>query len=825
MTLIKLLSLRSRFLLAPIVAGLLMMSLYFVQSYEFEQKKTSLTELQKSNLPVVGEISRITMLMAKNQHDLHQAVELAKLNNLETFFNHKDKVLRKLFEIENAFEKLMQNDFKNPMQPFIKEMFTLYYASVLEAIELAEIDLEQAEAKLFHSSESLGEINQLLIGLSNHFITQLTIQSVKQEKSFTNTWLPILIFLTIGITIFAGLMMSNKMSSDLNKYNQSLKSLSFGNLEVTPPETNDPYFKDIEKSIISFKQALQNNQQQKASLEESRQRYQTLLNFVPTAIITLDKDQNITLFNQSAELLFRAKADDLIGESITTLLPEIETQKPFTDSKQLPESLQGHRPYQATRLSGEQFLAEINQTKLEVIYEELTTLAITDVTERHEAEEKIWNQAHYDALTELPNRRYSINSLDHTLKLAKRNQQKVAVLFIDLDNFKKINDTLGHAIGDAVLVEASKRLDKLIRQTDMVGRLSGDEFVVILNHLNEIVGIERILEKLVQSFRVPISAGNRELITTLSVGVAIYPDDADNKDELLKKADIAMYHAKESGRNGYAFYQKNMNKRIQRRIDIEHQLRHALINNEFEVFYQCQHNVANKEILGVEALVRWQNPELGSVSPKEFIPIAEQTGQIHEISEFVMLNAIQQLQSLHRQVPEKKLVLSVNLSPVQLRDPNLLATIDQILNTFGMNARYLNLEITEGTLITGHESTAELLNQFKYRGMSISIDDFGTGYSSLSYLQKFSFDYLKIDRSFVKDCMSNMQDQHLIKAIIAMAHALNMKVVVEGVETLEQLNFIIDAKGDAVQGYYFCEPKSPKDLTAFLIEHLNQINT
>lgn len=799
-----------------------MTALYIFQSHEFDINKTKLTELQKNNLSVVGDISGLSILMAKNQNELRDYLDSMHSNQSIAVMEKQQITLDNLNKIEASFNNLMQRDFKNPMQPFIIELFEAYISAVRETITLAATTPKQAEQKLLIVNKSLGEINHLLTGLSNHFITQLTIKSVQLNKSSFNTWVPLIILLTIGITIILGLMISSRMSLDLTMYTNALKQLSQGNHEVETPASNDPYFLDLEKSVYSFKQVLKKNQQQKVSLEQSHHRYETLLNFVPTAIIAINNEQKITLFNNAAETMFGFKKGDIEGYAISILIPEIENSlstQLVKNSQVVGESLISHnaiRPFDAYDKTGEHFLIEIDQATLQVSSEELTTFAITDVTARYQSAEKIWKQANYDSLTGLPNRLFSINSLKNTLQLAKRHQQKVAVIFIDLDGFKKINDTLGHPAGDSLLVKASEKLLSTVRSSDLVGRLGGDEFVIILSELSTDEDVDRTIENLLQEFRKPILIEEQEVCTTLSIGVSFYPQDANNSDELLKNADIAMYHAKKKGRNNFAVYQDDMRERIHRRILIEKQLNNALENNEFFVYYQAQHDSKTQKIIGVEALIRWENPELGRVTPNEFIPIAEQTGHIVKIGQYVIKKVARQLKQWHEVFPSCPITASVNLSPVQLRDPQLIDKINQALYENSLPAKYLNLEITEGVLLTDNSGITELLKKIKQRGLTISIDDFGTGYSSLSYLHQFAFDSLKIDRSFIKNSVVKQSDQHLIKAIIAMAHALKMTIVVEGVETKEQYEFIVNNNADYIQGFYFGKPSSAKKFTKLL---------
>jgi len=435
----------------------------------------------------------------------------------------------------------------------------------------------------------------------------------------------------------------------------------------------------------------------------------------------------------------------------------------------------------------------------------------TDITERKAVERKMHYQAHYDMLTNLPNRLLALDRLVQLLIEADRKQQKVAVLFLDLDDFKKVNDSLGHDVGDQLLVEAAKRLKNVVRDEDTVGRLGGDEFIVLLGGLTAGSDAGVVAESLLQQFRSPFVIDDRQLILTASIGVAIYPEDGQSSTDLLRCADTAMYQAKSLGRNTYSYFTDEMNKNISRRLAIEEQMRGALERNEFEVFYQAQYNLSSMEVIGAEALLRWNNPLLGNVSPVEFIPIAEQTGVIVSIGQFVLLQALEFLgrwQIAH----QSTLRMAVNLSPRQFRDPNLVSFIDDALKQSNTDTHCLELEITEGVLMSGHASINDALIKLDKLGIILSMDDFGTGYSSLSYLREYPFKVLKIDRTFVNGLTQGVADKELIIATIAMAHALGLKVVAEGIETQEQLAILRSLKCDYAQGYLLAKPVQSKAL-------------
>ncbi len=438
-----------------------------------------------------------------------------------------------------------------------------------------------------------------------------------------------------------------------------------------------------------------------------------------------------------------------------------------------------------------------------------------DVTERKKQEAHILKQAHYDALTDLPNRFLALDRLSQLINEANRTRECVAVLFLDLDDFKKINDTLGHETGDKLLKEAASRLKSGVRRGDTVGRLGGDEFIVILGGLTAISDAGSVAETLLDRFRDSFKIDNRELILTSSIGISIYPADGDTPSELLRKADSAMYHSKEQGRNTYSFFTEEMNQAVARRLLLEEQMHGALSRGEFSLRYQPQVDLVDRNILSVEALLRWHNPALGNVSPMEFIPVAEQTGLIVSIGQFVLQEALRMAGHWHA-VLKRTITVAVNLSPRQFRDPNLVTFIDDTLHQAGISGKCLELEITEGVLMGGHAYIDEALVALSDMGISIAMDDFGTGYSSLSYLRSYPFNAIKIDREFINDIIEDSGDRELVNAAITMAHGLGLKVVAEGVETDQQLALLTSQGCDYGQGYYFSTPLSADEMTAML---------
>lgn len=431
------------------------------------------------------------------------------------------------------------------------------------------------------------------------------------------------------------------------------------------------------------------------------------------------------------------------------------------------------------------------------------------------AEEKIIQQAHFDSLTGLPNRFLTLDRLYQTMIEAQRNGEKVAVLFVDLDDFKKVNDSLGHEVGDLLLIEAANRLSAITRAGDTVGRLGGDEFILVLKRLADPIDASRTAEQLLSTIGAAFRVGGRDLFTTASVGIAVYPDNGETAPELLKNADSAMYHSKSLGRNTYSFFTKEMNENISRKLELEEQLHGALDRNEFRILYQPKYSVKDQKIVGAEALIRWDNLALGSVGPDEFIPITEKTGFIEAIGEFVLSEVIQQMQSWQAMF-DTDFHVAVNISPRQLRTNDLIKVLRQLLARHTLRPGGLELEITEGVLMSATDSLNEIFAVVSELDIRIAMDDFGTGYSSLSYLRRYPFDVIKIDRTFVRDVTTDDADRELVVATIAMAQALNLQVVAEGVETQEQFDFLAAQGCDSVQGYFFSRPISADEMTDLL---------
>ena len=446
------------------------------------------------------------------------------------------------------------------------------------------------------------------------------------------------------------------------------------------------------------------------------------------------------------------------------------------------------------------------------------TSVARDITSRKKAEETIRHQAQVDSLTGLPNRTVFFDRLVMAQLQADREELLLALLFLDLDNFKDVNDSRGHGIGDTLLDNVGKRLKKIVRKTDTVARLGGDEFAIIQSNINTVADVEMLAGKILNALSEPFEIGNTQLFIGASIGITLYPFDDQTPEELLRNADIAMYEAKKRGRNGFAFYGISMSAAIRDRNELEQDLHNALERNEFFLVYQPKVLNSTGEIVGVEALVRWLHPLRGVILPGDFIQIAEANGLIIEIGAWVLRTAVAQAKSwMEDGIPP--LNMAVNLSAVQFRDAHLVELVSSTIHESGMDPSFLEFEITESTVMDDASNTVRILDSLNALGVKISLDDFGTGYSSLAYLKRFPLDTIKIDMSFIHDIMIDNSDAAIVRAVINMSQALEMTVIAEGVETREQLAYLTDNHCDQVQGFYFGKPVKSKDFPALIKNH------
>ena len=440
---------------------------------------------------------------------------------------------------------------------------------------------------------------------------------------------------------------------------------------------------------------------------------------------------------------------------------------------------------------------------------------LTDMTYRKKTEDELMYLANFDSLTGLPNRSLMRIQLKQALLQAESGKKLMAIMFVDLDNFKIINDSLGHSIGDDVLIAVGIRLKRCIKKTDTIARIGSDEFTLGLLNIDSMNDVIKYAEKIIKNIAKPILLEDQEFIISACIGISIYEKSETNIDTLLKQADTAMHHAKKIGKNNFQFFSETMNQTVTNRIDLEMRLRKALKNNEFILYYQPKYNLDTSTITGFETLIRWQDPVNGLILPDDFIPISEETGLILPIGDFVLENACLQLKQWI-EMGFTELQLAINISAVQFMDENLVQKVSLALKEHGIPAQYLEIEITESTLIENLQYTVNTLNELRKLGVSLSLDDFGTGYSSLNYLKQFPINSLKIDRSFIKDIATDLHDAKMVESIISLAHNLCLKVIAEGVENIEQFNILKSFNIEEIQGFLISKPVTVTKATEIL---------
>ena len=554
-------------------------------------------------------------------------------------------------------------------------------------------------------------------------------------------------------------------------------------------------------------------------LHEREARLQAILDHAADAILTVNQDGQIVSANSAAYQLFGLQI-----QQQTNLSQLLQLQEPL-DIQQLQQNYLAQHGNDlvltGVNADGNSFPLALALSQVKLSDEDLFVCILRNLTEQQRSQEKIHHLAHHDPLTGLANRITLDLRLEQLLAISRRNQVIAAVMFIDIDHFKKINDSQGHQIGDLFLREVAKRLQESVRNADTIARFGGDEFIVVLAEQDTADHVTMVANRIVIALSMPYLLAGLTLHSGASVGIALFPSDGEDVNTLLRNADTAMYAAKSQGRGNFQFFSPNMNASTHERLLLENRLWEALEQNEFELFLQPQIALQTGQLVGAEALIRWRHPELGLVQPDRFIPVVEDSGLIQPVGEWVLQRGIQIL-SGWKDGPLNELRLALNLSARQCQTGSLLPLLDRLLHHSGIAASKLEMEITETAAMSDPEQTRELLRELRMRGIQVAIDDFGTGYSSLSYLKIFAIDRIKIDRSFVKDIETDQNDAVIVTATIALAHSLGLEVIAEGVESRAQCEFLRTQHCDEAQGYFFARPLPLDEFVIFAQNHQAQ---
>jgi diguanylate cyclase (GGDEF)-like protein/PAS domain S-box-containing protein len=555
------------------------------------------------------------------------------------------------------------------------------------------------------------------------------------------------------------------------------------------------------------------------ALSKSEATNRALLNAIPDAMFRLSKDGTFLDIKVAKDFELMWPASPLLAKTIKEVFPKELAEKSIfyiqlaLQTKEVQSfEAQLSCPLLETCIPGNLGYFE---ARIIAISQEEVLMIVRDITKRKKAEEMIRYQANYDLLTGLPNRMLFNERLSLSLTQSRQHQKKLAVCFLDIDHFKKINDTLGHSAGDLLLKNFASRVSQCVRKGDTVARWAGDEFTLIIPEIELTDDVANIAQRILDVLKNPFDLDGNQLHISSSIGIAIYPDDGECAETLIKNADAALYRVKEKGRNNYQFYNSTIHVHAGELLTLANSLHHGIEKNELEIFYQPIVNIKSWEITGMEALLRWQHPTLGLVSPDTFIPLAEENDLIIPLGEWILKTACHQSQIWH-DLCGYNLRISVNLSATEFLQPNLVPMVTHCLETTGLHPQFLELEVTESTCLKDIEKTRQLFHEFRSMGVRIAMDDFGTGYSSLCYLKSLPFDVLKLHQSFFQDVMIDSEEQAIATTIITLAHCLNLSVIAQGVETQEQLEFLSRLNCDEIQGYLFSRPLSAEKASKLL---------
>lgn len=628
-------------------------------------------------------------------------------------------------------------------------------------------------------------------------------------------------FIYLWLLLLMSAALAMRLTRPLTELRHASREIAGGDMRRTLSiDTNLNEVSDLARDLEFMRSEIVKRGEEAAAHES---RHRAVLENLAEGVVIINQNCQIETLNASAQRMFGYDASEAAGMPFYHL---VEDESGLRES--CARLLDGDvLSFAARRKNGESFPMLLSVSAFRDGEQQIMAAVTQDVSERKALEEQLTQMAYYDMLTGLPNRRLFHDRLTQAVAQAQRHPKLLAVMFLDLDHFKNVNDTLGHETGDELLRLVAERLRGVVRRCDTVARLGGDEFTILLDDVAHVRDAEMVADKIIELFVEPFHLGEHELFSSTSIGITVFPLDGDDSDTLLKNADAAMYNAKHHGRGVYRLYAPEMNVALAERVSMESALRKAISRENLRLHYQPQILLqyqpqigqVSGEIVGMEALVRWQHPELGLIMPDRFIPLAENSELIVPLGEWVLRQACEQAR-IWRDAGMPPLRIAVNLSPRQLQSPHLLKQVSQALERSGLDPSCLELEITESTILEHTGAVIGTLQALREMGITIAIDDFGTGHSSLSALQRLPVDVVKIDRSFVRDVITDANDASIVAAVIDMGKKMGLKVIAEGVETEEQMRFLQSLKCNFMQGYYFSKPLPPAEFEALLAREI-----
>ncbi|MBL1141206.1 MAG: EAL domain-containing protein [Proteobacteria bacterium] len=773
----------------------------------------------------------------------HLIDKVAEIHNCQITLVADKKFIKNIDIQKNATFKRIIEETVSPDSSFIMYSTHDEFNGVLQNYQYINESekngfsniFQSGDHKYFSSSFNITDVNQQHVG---HMIYSIDITELEEKKAFLLRILLTTIFIVTALILFFYYKYSGKLqrflSNIFNRLEQEIES------RAKTEEKLESYTKKLEKIVDErtnelikindeLKRDIELRKKTEVEFRKSERKYRVLFEKTSDAILIIDNNNFVDCNEATVNMLRYNSKEELLMTHPSQLSPLLqpdgrESWEKAEEMIAMAYENGSHRfEWEHKRADGEVFPVEVLLTSIPVGEKNILYTVWRDITERKRDEGTIRHQAYYDSLTNLPNRALLRDRLHQEIIHAKRQKKHGAVMFLDLDQFKKINDSLGHSIGDSLLIEVSNRINGLLREGDTAARFGGDEFVILLSGLaandTSFTYAEKVAEKIKSAINVPFNIDHYELKISVSIGISVYKGKDESVDDVLRHADTAMYRAKSDGRNMIRFFLPSMQAEVIKRLNMEKDLRDAFENRELYLCYQPQYTAENK-LYGVEALLRWKHPTQGHISPLDFIPVAEEIGLIIPISEWVLNQAMADISSIdylsRNQTP---MHLSINLSPYQFRQDDFILNIKKAIVNNDFPTKLLTLEITENVIIDNIEDTVQKCKQLSELDIKISLDDFGTGYSSLSYLKQLPINELKIDKSFVQDIEKDINDATLVQTIISMAHHFNLKIVAEGVETIDQQNFLLKHNCDAFQGYYFSKPVTIEEVKSLHIKY------